>query len=374
MKQSDLDAWHMQRVLELAAAGRGAVEPNPLVGCLVCRGAEIIGEGWHRRFGGAHAEVEALRVAGPRAADTTLYVNLEPCCHHGKTPPCSEAVIAAGVSRAVVAMADPFPRVAGQGIEALRQAGIEVELGIGGDEARRLNAPFIKRVEQKKPWVIAKWAMTLDGHIATATGDSQWISGSRSRALVHEVRGQVDAVIVGRGTVEADDPLLTARPPGPRVAARVVLDSHASLASDSQLVATVADAPVIVVVGSSAEDLDCRRLADAGCEIIRLTTADPAQRWHELLTLLAARDMTNVLVEGGAATLGSLVDADEVDEVLAFVAPKIIGGADAPSPVRGAGRPKIAEALQLESTDWQQIDGDLVLRARVKRSPDVRIA
>ena len=201
MLEAFLDHWHMVRALELAAQGRGLVEPNPMVGCLIAHGAEIVGEGWHRRFGGPHAEIEALRIAGDHAAGATLYVTLEPCCHHGKTPPCTEAVIKAGVKRVVAAMRDPFPQVDGGGVRALEAAGIAVEVGVGAADAERSNAPFLKLLQQPRPWIIAKWAMTLDGKLASRTGDSKWISNEASRGIAHQLRGRVDAIIVGSGTV-----------------------------------------------------------------------------------------------------------------------------------------------------------------------------
>ncbi len=251
----------MQRALALAAAGQGFVEPNPMVGCVIARGAEIVGEGRHRRFGGDHAEVEALRLVGPRAAGATLYVTLEPCCHFGKTPPCTGAILAAGVRRVVAAMSDPFPQVAGGGAAELRAAGVEVELGLLEDDARRLNAPYLKLIQRGRPWVIAKWAMTLDGKIATRTGASRWISGAQSRRAVHALRGRMDAIVVGRETALHDDPLLTARPPGPRTPLRIVLDTRASLRNDSQLVRTAHESPVLIAAGSEASAADCRRLA-----------------------------------------------------------------------------------------------------------------
>jgi len=205
MQQSELDSWHMQRALELAALGQGFVEPNPLVGCVIVRGAEVIGEGWHRRHGGPHAEVEALVMAGFRATGSTLYVTLEPCSHQGKTPPCAPAVIDAGVHRVVAALDDPFDQVSGRGFQQLRDASIEVVRGVCEAEARRQNAPYLKRITTGRPWVIAKWAMTLDGKIATRTGDSQWISNEASRRKVHALRGRMDAIIVGHGTATADD-------------------------------------------------------------------------------------------------------------------------------------------------------------------------
>ncbi len=282
MEQREIDLWHIRRALELARRGQGFVEPNPMVGCVIAQGAEIIGEGWHRRFGQAHAEVEALHIAGDRAAGGTLYVTLEPCCHHGKTPPCTEAVLASGVRRVVVAMRDPFPQVQGGGIAALQAAGLTVEVGLLEDEAARLNAPYLRLVETGRPWIIAKWAMTLDGKIATHTGQSQWISNPKSREIVHALRGRVDALMIGRGTAERDDPLLTARPAGPRTAARVVLDTHASLCSTSQLVRTAGQSPVLVAVGNEATLANCATASRRRLRSVRLRRRDarrPARRF-----------------------------------------------------------------------------------------------
>ena len=283
MNQNELDVWHMRRALQLAAEGRGLVEPNPMVGCLVVRGAEIIGEGWHRRFGGPHAEIEALRIAGAKADGAEMVVTLEPCCHQGKTPPCTQAIIRAGIRRVVVAQLDPFPQVAGGGVAELEAAGIEVCTGVLRDEARRLNAPYLKLLETGRPWVIAKWAMTLCGKIATRTGESRWISSAESRAIVHELRGRVDAIIIGSETARRDDPMLTARscrvrldaPPGAtgclstsvgpkRIALRVVLDTRAALVVESRLVRTARETPLMVAVGSESSPADRERLAAAG--------------------------------------------------------------------------------------------------------------
>src|SRR5215217_9762955 len=207
----------MRHALALAEKGRGFVEPNPMVGAVLLDSAgQLAGEGWHQKFGGPHAEVFALAEAGDRARGGTLVVTLEPCCHHGKTPPCTDAVLKAGIARVVAAMADPFPKVAGGGLAILRGAGVDVSVGLCEVEAVALNAPYLKLLRTGRPWVHAKWAMTLDGKIATRTGDSKWISGEESRRRVHELRGRMDAIVVGRGTVVADDPLLTARPAGPR--------------------------------------------------------------------------------------------------------------------------------------------------------------
>lgn len=369
MDPAQLDGWHMRRALELAALGLGGVEPNPLVGCVIAQGAEIIGEGWHRQYGGPHAEVEALTVAGPRAAGATAYVTLEPCCHFGKTPPCTQALIDAGVHRVAAAMADPFPAVAGRGVEQLRAAGIDVELGLCEVEARSLNAPYLKLLSSGKPWVLAKWAMTLDGKLATRTGQSRWISGEESRRRAHELRGRVDAIIIGSGTAAADDPLLTARPPGPRQAVRVVVDSQASLSPGSQLVRTARDVPVIVAASRNASAADRHRLESSGCEVLPLTASSHGQRLDELLAELGRRRMTNVLVEGGSRLLGNLFDLDQIDELHVFVAPRLFGGAEALTPIGGLGVESPACALALSDVRWSRLGDDFYGSGRVVRAP-----
>ena len=372
MDQEALDLRHMRRALELAALGQGHVEPNPMVGCVIARGAEVIGEGWHRQFGQAHAEVEALAVAGARAAGATMYVTLEPCCHWGKTPPCTRAVLASGVRRVVVAMRDPFPQVAGGGLAELQAGGLEVGVGLLEAEARRLNAPYLKLLATGRPWIIAKWAMTLDGKIATHTGSSRWISSPASREVVHALRGRMDAIVVGRETAVRDDPLLTARPSGPRVALRVVLDTHAALASAHQLVGTARQTPVLIAVGRDAPQADRRRLADAGCEVFVCEGDSHAARLEALLAELGRRRLTNVLVEGGGKLLGSLLDARAIDEVHVFIAPRLVGGQAAPSPIAGLGIAQIAEALTIGTPRVQQIGEDVYISGRIARRSDER--
>jgi diaminohydroxyphosphoribosylaminopyrimidine deaminase/5-amino-6-(5-phosphoribosylamino)uracil reductase len=355
----------MARALELAARGRGVVEPNPMVGCIVARGAETVGEGWHRRYGGAHAEVEALALARDRARGATAYVTLEPCCHHGKTPPCTEALIRAGVSRVVAAMRDPFPAVDGGGLAQLRAAGIEVETGVLSEQAEALNSPYLKLVRSGLPWLIAKWAMTLDGKIATANGDSRWISNETSRALVHAMRGRIDAILVGRGTAEQDDPALTARPEGSRRAVRIVLDSQASLSLKSKLAQTAREWPVLVAVSEQAPTNKCDALRQAGCEVFVCPGAENAARLQCLLQELGRRRMTNVLIEGGAKVLGAAFDAKLVDEVHAFIAPKLCGASGAPSPLQGSGVLTMSAAWSIIDPHWQSLDGDLYVSGRV---------
>lgn len=359
------DLHWMQRALELAEQGRGLVEPNPLVGAVVVKDGRLLGEGWHRRYGEAHAEVNALTQAGEQARGATLYVTLEPCCHHGKTPPCVDAVIRAGVARVVAAMLDPFPKVSGNGAAALRAAGITVDVGACGEAARRLNAPYLKLLATGRPYVHAKWAMTLDGKIATRTGDSKWISTPASRAKTHAFRGRLDAIIVGIGTALADDPLLTARPPGARVATRIVLDQRGRLPLMSQLARTAREVPTIVVVGKGATVRDLKAL---GCEVIELPLVEGKLAIGSLLDELGRRRMTNVLIEGGSQVLGSFFDADAIDEVHVLIAPRLIGGGEATTPIAGQGVEKIAMGRGLVDVRVDHVDGDLFVEAKTESS------
>jgi diaminohydroxyphosphoribosylaminopyrimidine deaminase/5-amino-6-(5-phosphoribosylamino)uracil reductase len=359
------DADWMHRALHLAERGRGSVEPNPMVGAVVVRDGRAVGEGWHQKYGEAHAELHALAAAGDAAHGATLYVTLEPCCHHGKTLPCTDAVVRAGVGRVIAAMSDPFPQVFGRGAATLRAAGVGVEVGVCEPEARRLNAPYLTLIEKGRPWVIAKWAMTLDGKIATRSGDSKWISGPAARRIVHELRGRVDGVLVGILTALNDNPRLTARPPGARVAARVVLDSRCRLPPTWSLAKTAREIPVIVAATAAAPSLVVENLRLTGCEVLTVPAnaagrTDPAA----LLAELGRRRWTNLLVEGGAGILGALRDADAIDEVYVFIAPRLAGGAEALGPVGGIGVEKIAEAVTLSEWTAEVVEGDVLIHGR----------
>ena len=338
-----------------------------MVGCVVVRDNAAIGSGFHESYGDAHAEVNAL-VDCEEAHGATVYVTLEPCCHHGKTGPCTDALIEAGVSRVVVAMQDPFAQVRGKGIEQLRQAGIEVDIGICKLQAQELNRPYLKRVKTGMPWVICKWAMTLDGRIATHSGSSQWITNEESRAIVHQIRGRVDAIVVGIGTALADNPQLTARPPGSRTAARIVLDSEARIPLDSNLVTTATRTPTLVVVQPSASNEKCEQLQKFGCNIIRLQSGDPTQRIEELLLHLGRLKMTNVLVEGGGHVLGAMHDGDFIDEVHCFIAPKIVGGIPGYVPVAGKGVELMDQALQLSDIDVNTLGDNIYVQGQIRRA------
>ena len=357
------DTVAMARALELARRGEGRVEPNPMVGAVVAHRDEaghqrIIGEGWHATFGGPHAEIMALEAAGDRARGATLFVTLEPCCHHGKTPPCTDAVIAAGISRIVIAARDPFPAVAGGGIAALEAAGLTVEVGLLEREATRLTAPFRTLVERGRPWVIAKWAMSLDGALATGSAEDRWLSSAASRRIVHDLRGRIDAILVGIGTVLADDPLLTSRPPGPRTLVRIVLDSQARLPLTSQLVKTAHETPVLVATGTEAPATQIAALREAGCEIWTAPQADRPTQLRSLLEELGSRHHTNLLVEGGADVLRSFFAAQLVDEVWTFIAPRIVGAS-------GQAQPPLPSFPDAPPIEIEQIDhpgGDILIR------------
>lgn len=362
----------MHRALALAERGRGQVEPNPMVGCvLVSQEGEILGEGWHEKYGSNHAEVNALLDAekrGNSVAGATAYVTLEPCSHYGKTPPCALALVKARVARVVAAMSDPFPEVSGKGFKILEDAGISVSVGVGEEEARRLNAPYLKLVTAGRPWVTAKWAMTLDGKIATRIGSSRWITSGEARDFVHETRARMDAVLVGAGTVLADDPMLNARPKSGKVLRqplRVVADARLETPLTSKLVQTAREFPVLLAVGSKVPAEKIQPFKTAGCEIFRFTRSERAGQMAELLDELGRRRLTNLLVEGGSSVFGALLDLQEIDEVQAFIAPKLCGGRDAVTPIGGHGIERMEKAFQLETTQFIQLGPDVLLTGRV---------
>ena len=357
----DEDVRWMRRALAEAVRGLGSVEPNPMVGAVVVSDSHLVGAGHHERFGGPHAEINALRTAGDSAHGATLYVTLEPCCHFGKTPPCTDAILAAGIARVVVAMSDPFPAVNGRGLSALKARGLPVETGCEAHSARLLNAPYLKRSFTGRPFVTAKWAMTLDGKTAAALGDSRWISSDQSRIRVHESRGRMDAILVGIATVESDDPLLTARPPGTRSPSRVVLDSAARLSLSSRLVKTARDVPVIVATTERATSLERDQLARVGCDVITLPGCGLVPI-GPLLDELGRRGMTNVLVEGGGQVLGSFLDQGQVDAVDVFIAPILEGGDHARTAVRGRGLNLMRDAARLRGVELSEVGGDVRVR------------
>lgn len=368
------DEFFMKQALTLAARGRGSVEPNPMVGCVLASPeGRILGQGWHQKFGRNHAEVNALEDAAQHEISVkgaTAYVTLEPCCHYGKTPPCALALKKAGIARVVAAMRDPFPKVAGGGFQILQEAGISVSVGVCEAEARALNAPYLKLVMAGRPWVIGKWAMTLDGKIATRTHSSRWVSSALSREKAHETRARVDGILVGVGTVLADDPMLTARPqsaPVLRKALRIVADSRLETPLTSRLVQTAHEIPVLLAVGEEVSEERILPYQKAGCEIFRFSASVRTGQMAELLDELGRRRLTNLLAEGGSAVLGTLLDLQEINEINVFVAPKLCGGKDAVPAIGGYGLASMEDAFRIQDLQTQALDGDLFLSGRVQR-------
>jgi diaminohydroxyphosphoribosylaminopyrimidine deaminase / 5-amino-6-(5-phosphoribosylamino)uracil reductase len=370
----DTDQTHLARAIELARNGVGQVKPNPVVGAVVARGEQVIGEGWHERYGAAHAEVNAIEACGVEdLTDATLYVSLEPCCHEGKTPPCTDAILAAGIRRVVVASDDPTEKASGRGLGILRDEGIEVVMVDGelAARARLLNQAFRKHARVGRPWVLFKSAMTLDGKVATRTGDSQWISGEDSRALAHEWRASVDAVVVGIGTALADDPQLTARPEGHPAEAsyqprRVVFDTLARLPPTSRLVAAAAEIPLTIVASRAAARADTDALEAAGAQVLVATGENEPARVRSALEQLGTIGVASVLLEGGPHLAGAFFDAGEIDEVRLFLAPLLLGGSSARDPLEGIGVEQISEATRALTCDCERIGEDLLISARLR--------
>jgi diaminohydroxyphosphoribosylaminopyrimidine deaminase / 5-amino-6-(5-phosphoribosylamino)uracil reductase len=371
---SDIDNAHLARAIELAQNGTSAVRPNPVVGAVIAREQEVLGEGWHERYGAAHAEVNAIEACG--LADlrgATLYVSLEPCCHEGKTPPCTEAIVQAGLRRVVIASDDPTEKACGRGLGVLRDEGVEVVVADGelARRARLLNQAFRKHARTGRPWVLFKSAMTLDGKVATRSGDSKWISGEQSRELAHRWRASVDAVAVGIGTALADDPQLTARPDGTpaeldRQPRRVVFDTLARLPVASQLVAAASEIPLTVVVSRAAAHADTDALEAAGVHVLVATGENEPARVRSALDQLGAMEVAAVLLEGGPHLAGAFLDAGEIDEIRLFLAPLLLGGSAARDPLEGQGVEHISEALRALTCDCESVGDDLLISARLR--------
>ena len=366
--QQETDEKYMRQSLELARRGRGRTSPNPVVGAVIVKDDKVIGRGWHQKAGTAHAEVHAIADAGDETRNATIYVTLEPCCHFGRTGPCTEAIAAAGIQRVVVAMTDPNPLVAGCGIETLRQRGVKVQTGVLATEAASLNAPFIKWITCKLPFVTLKNGISLDGKIATRTGDSRWITGEASRLEVHRLRDAADAIITGVGTVLADDPELTTRlPEGGKSPVRVVVDSFARTPLSAKLV-NDGKAPTIIAISNKAPEERVAALKAKNIEILSLPEeSDGRLNLGALLRILGERCLTHVMVEAGGTLNSSFLFGNYVDKVVMFVAPKIIGGAGAPGPYGGTGCDRLSEAVELEDLTIQHAGADLMIEGWVKR-------
>ena len=365
----DTDLLHLSRAIALAEHGRGGVSPNPLVGAVVVRDGRVLGEGFHAAYGEAHAERVALDACAVDPRGATLYVSLEPCCHHGQTPPCTEAILEAGIARVVVASDDPTEKASGRGLGILRDEGVDVVVADGEPavRARLLNQAFRKHARTGRPHVVFKSAMTLDGKVATRTGDSRWISGEESRRLSHRWRAERDAVVVGIGTALTDDPQLSARIEGvSRQPRRVVFDSEGRLPLDSQLVRGAPELPLIVVVGRAASRLQTDALEAAGADLIVATGENEPARVRSALDQLGSGDVTSILLEGGPKLAGAFLDAGEVDEIRLFVAPVVVGGSNARDPLEGAGVERIADATRALALHVERVADDVLITARFR--------
>jgi diaminohydroxyphosphoribosylaminopyrimidine deaminase/5-amino-6-(5-phosphoribosylamino)uracil reductase len=370
-RSTESDVRHLARAIELAGRGGSEVSPNPLVGAVIALDGETLGEGYHRELGGPHAEVEAIRAAaGHDLREATLYVSLEPCCHQGRTPPCTDAIREAGISRIVVASDDPSEHASGRGLGILRDEGIEVVVADGAlaERARLLNQPFRKHAKTGRPWVLFKAAMSMDGKVATRSGDSKWISGEASRHRAHEWRAASDAVAVGIGTAMADDPQLTARlePPPTRQPRRVVFDSLARLPLSAKLVNQAAEIPLTVVVSRAAPRTATDVLQTHGVNVLVATGENEPARVVSALDQLGADGVTSILLEGGPKLAGAFLHAGEIDEARLFIAPLVLGGRTARDPIESEGVETIADAVRALTLECERVGEDLLVTSRLK--------
>lgn len=359
------DKYYMKLALQLARKGHGRTSPNPMVGAVVVQDGKIVGEGWHQKSGTAHAEIHAMKNAGMSTIGATLYVTLEPCCHQGRTGPCTEAIIQSKIRRVVFAMTDPNPCVAGCGAARLRDAGIVVTEGVLACEAAKLNEAFIKSIATGLPFIAMKMAMTLDGKVATESGHSQWITGQAARRCVHELRNQFDAVLVGIGTVISDNPQLTVRHIEGRNPVRVVVDSYARTPLDSLLI-TDQSAQTIIAVSQNSPSNRIAALTAAGVEVVQLPTGKTGIDLRALFHHLVQKGLASVLIEGGATLNASIIQANLADKLYWFIAPKLVGGVQAPGPVGGSGVKRLEDAAELEDIQLESIGNDVVITGYFK--------
>ena len=366
----EADAKWMRRALDLAARARGRTSPNPMVGAVLVKDGEVVGEGFHAYAGSDHAEVVALHAAEEAAAGATLYVDLEPCCHHGRTPPCVERIIGAGVRRVVAACEDPNPAVSGKGIEALRAGGVQVDVGVLAEEATRLNEAFFTHIRTGRPFVILKAAASLDGKIATRTGESRWITGEAARHRVHQLRNEVDAVLVGIGTVLRDDPLLTTRLgiTDQRDPARVIVDNLARLPLRAKVVNRASTAPTLLAVSQTAPRARLEALEREGIQMIVVDGSPRRVSLSHLMDALGKLGFLSVMIEGGAEINASALREGVVDKVLLFLAPILIGGKSAPTAVGGEGIESLSQATRLRDVRIERFDDDILLEGYIRKA------
>ena len=384
-RQQDIE--YMQRAIALAKKGAGFVNPNPMVGCVVVKDNEIIAEGYHEYYGGLHAERNALTHTTADCKGATLYVTLEPCCHHGKTPPCTDIIIEKGIKKVVVGLLDPNPLVSGKGISILQNAGIEVVTGVEVDKIKELNKVFLKYIKTKRPYVILKTAMTLDGKIASYTGDSKWITNDKSRQLVHKLRSEMMGIVAGIGTVKADNPMLNCRLEGQqttdnrqqsvRQPIRIIVDTKASISLDSNIVKTANEYRTILAISRdvtlvaseqttvNSQQSKINELKSFNVEILQCEEKDGHVDINDLMIKLGEKGIDSLLLEGGSCLNAAFLEAGCVDEVYAFIAPKIIGGEHSKSPIGGKGIELMKDAITFDKVEIEQIENDILIRCRV---------
>ncbi len=353
------EKW-MKRVLRLAEKGKGRTSPNPMVGAILVKDGTVVGEGYHARAGEAHAEIVALRKAGPSSRNATLYLNLEPCTHYGKTPPCAPAVIEAGVGHVIIGMEDPNPLVRGRGIKALKEAGVTVRVGVLEEECRRLNEAFCKYIVKKEPFIILKIAATLDGRVATRQGDSKWISSDASRRLVHRLRNEVDGVLVGISTVLKDDPLLTTRMVRGRDPWRIILDTHLRIPEKANVLQTSPSKTIIATTEAAPKDKR-NRLEEVGASVLIFPSKQDKVDLRACLSKLGEMGMMSLMVEGGTQINGSFLDEGLVDKVVLFLSPRLIGDHQALGIFGGHGVRDLSQAPVLKDMRVRKIGGDLLI-------------
>ncbi len=372
------DIFYMQLALDLAKKGIGFASPNPLVGAVVVKDGEIVAKGYHRKAGGAHAEVNAIKNAGELAAGATLFVNLEPCNHTGRTPPCTRSIVAAGIRRIVAAMPDPNPDVEGEGIAYLRDKGLDVSLGICEEDARKLNEAFIKYVKTKRPFVTVKCAMTLDGRIATKSGDSKWITGEQARSFVHEMRHASDAVMVGVNTVKKDNPRLTTRLGDVKGAdpTRVILDTHLTIPEDAVILQLESDSVTIVITGAGDSDAakieKQSRLEQKGALVLQSPLQNGRLVWDPLMARLGGMGITSLMIEGGSRVIGSALRAGIVDKIVFFYAPRVLGGDDGYPVTQGPGPDTIDQSLKIKDMRVRTFGQDIMIEGYVDNTRGVQ--
>lgn len=360
------DEEYMHLALELAKKGCGWTSPNPMVGAVIVKDGRIIGQGYHQKYGEKHAERNALATCTEDPAGAELYVTLEPCCHFGKQPPCTDAILEAGIRRVVIGSGDPNPRVAGKGIQILREHGIEVKEDVLREECDQLNDIFLYYIRTCQPYVILKYAMTMDGKIASCTGESKWITGEAARNHAHELRGRCRAIMVGVGTVLADDPMLTCRMESGRDPVRIVCDSHLRTPLTAQVVKTARQVPTILATCCTDEERQ-RAYLEAGCRIIRIPPKDGRVDLRLLAKQLGQETIDSILIEGGAALNWSALESGIVKRVETYIAPKLLGGAQAPGPVAGEGIPSLSRAVRLKNSRIQRFGEDILIESEVEQ-------